>query len=61
MTAHEPVLSHRNSAFTLLAETEAIRVMEGGSGYAMGMMPVAGHGCRGTGFQARQVQFRDSS
>ena len=26
VTAHEPVLSHRNNAFTLLVETEAIRL-----------------------------------
>ena len=61
VTAHEPVLSHRNNAYTLLAETEAIRVMEGGAGYYHGDDADAGHGCRGTGFQARQVQLCDSS
>ena len=44
VTAHEPVLSSSNSTRRLLEETEAIRVMEGGSGHYMGMMagPVAG-------------------
>ena len=44
VTAHEPVLSASNSAFTLLAQTEAIRTMEGGAGHYMGMMssPVTG-------------------
>ncbi len=44
VTAHEPVLSSSNSTRRLLEETEAIRVMEGGSGHYMGMMagPVTG-------------------
>ena len=46
VTAHEPVLSSSNSAFTLLNQTEAIRVMEGGAGHYKGMMspPVTGVG-----------------
>ena len=36
--AHEPVLSSSNNAFVILRETEAIRVLEGGSGHYMGMM-----------------------
>ena len=46
VTAHEPVLSSSNSAFTLLDQTGAIRVMEGGTGHYMGMMspPVTGAG-----------------
>ena len=39
VTAHEPVLSASNNAFRLLAQTEAIRLMEGGAGHYMGMMP----------------------
>ena len=44
VTAHEPVLSSSNSTRRLLEETEAIRVMEGGSGHYMGTMagPVTG-------------------
>ena len=38
VTAHEPVLSSSNDAYDLIAETRAIRVMEGGTGYWMGMM-----------------------
>ena len=38
VTAHEPVLSSSNNAFTLRDDTEAIRVLEGGGGHYMGMM-----------------------
>ena len=38
VTAHEPVLSSSNNAFTLLDETEAIRILEGGTGHYKGMM-----------------------
>ena len=38
VTAHEPVLSSSNNAFDLFAETRAIRTMEGGTGYFMGML-----------------------
>ena len=38
VTAHEPVLTSSNDMFELLGETEAIRVMEAGSGYYMGVM-----------------------
>ncbi len=38
VTAHEPVLSSTNEGFALLGRTSAIRAMEGGSGYYMGMM-----------------------
>ena len=37
VTAHAPVLSSSNSVYTLLSETAAIRSMEGGRGYYMGM------------------------
>ena len=44
VTAHAPVLSMSNSAFTLLSETKMILAVEGGSGRYMGMMaePVTG-------------------
>ena len=38
VTAHAPVLSSSNNIFTLIRETGAIRVMEGGPGHYMGMM-----------------------
>ena len=36
--AHEPVLSSSNYAYDLIAQTRAIRVVEGGTGYWMGTM-----------------------
>ena len=36
LTGHEPVLSSTNNGYTILAETRAIRVMEGGTGHYMG-------------------------
>ena len=44
VTAHEPVVSSSNNAFRLLDQTKAIRAMEGGTGYYLGMMawPVTG-------------------
>ena len=46
VTAHEPVVSSSNNAFTLLAQTVAIRAMEGGAGHYKGMMspPFTGAG-----------------
>ena len=38
VTAHKPVLSSSNNSHTLLNQTQAIRVMEGGTEYYMGMM-----------------------
>ena len=38
VTAHLPVVSTSNSAFDLLRQTEAIRVIEGGNGHYKGMM-----------------------
>ena len=44
VTAHEPVLSSSNDARRLMEETEAIRVLESGSGHYLGTMagPVTG-------------------
>ena len=44
--AHAPVLTSTNNAFDLLAQTRAIRIMEGGTGHYKGMMfpPVTGAG-----------------
>ena len=38
VTAHKPVLSSSNNSHTLFNQTQAIRVMEGGTEYYMGMM-----------------------
>lgn len=40
VTAHEPVLTSGNNTFALLAETQAIRAMEGGTGHYAGLMPL---------------------
>lgn len=55
VTAHDPVVSSTNDSYALFEETEAIRALEGGSGYYMGMMsgPVAGPGLGG----GRRVSF----
>ena len=44
VTAHEPVLSSSNDARRLMEQTEAIRVLEGGSGHYLGTIagPVTG-------------------
>ena len=39
VTGHDPVLSSSNDARTLLSETAAIRRLEGGAGYYMGILP----------------------
>ncbi|MYH09405.1 MAG: hypothetical protein F4143_04540 [Gemmatimonadales bacterium] len=46
VTAHEPVLSSSNNAFTLLSQTSMIRTVEGGDGHYQGLMmwPVTGAG-----------------
>lgn len=50
VTAHEPVTSTTNNAFELLLDTMAIRTMEGGSGYYMGMMTDLAGSILGIGF-----------
>lgn len=49
VTAHDPVLSSTNDSYALFDETQAIRALEGSSGYYMGMMSgtVAGPGLGG--------------
>ena len=41
VTAHKPVLSSSNNIFTLLNQTDAIRVMEGGTGHYKGLVSAA--------------------
>ena len=57
VTAHEPVLSSGNNAFDLRADAQAIRAMEGRTGYYMGMMPSPVTGAAGVGFIATRVSF----
>ena len=47
VTAHEPVWSSTNYGASLLRETEAIRVLEGGTGYYMGTLAEVPVGLRG--------------
>ena len=57
LTAHEPVLSSSNSTRRLLEETEAIRVLEGGSGHYMGMMAGSVTGPSGVAFVPGRSSF----
>lgn len=38
VAAHEPVLSSSNNGYDIIKQTKALRAMEGGTGYWMGMM-----------------------
>ena len=55
--AHEPVVSSSNNAFDLRASVQAIRAMEGGTGYYMGLMPRPVTGAAGVAFIATRVSF----
>ena len=55
--AHEPVLTSTNNAWTLRDETEAIRVLEGETGYYMGMMPPPVTRAAGVAFIAGKANF----
>ncbi len=57
VTAHERVLSTSNNAFDLRANAGAIRAMEGGTGYYMGLMSRPVTGASGVGFIAGWVSF----
>ena len=57
VTAHEPVLSSSNSIYALLAETRAIRAMEGGTGHYMGMMSGTLNPGGGVASQPGRVNF----
>lgn len=54
---HAPVSSSSNNAYDLLAETRAIRVMEGGSGHYMGTMAQPVTGARGLAQRPGRVSF----
>ena len=57
VTAHEPVLSSSNDAYDLSAQTGAIRVMEGGTGYYMGMLSGARTGAGGLARRGGRSSF----
>ncbi|MYI64879.1 MAG: hypothetical protein F4107_02925 [Gemmatimonadetes bacterium] len=50
VTAHDPVVSSTNNVISLLHQTIAIRVMEGGTGHYQGMMSHPVTGARGVAF-----------
>ncbi|MDE2763780.1 MAG: M66 family metalloprotease [Gemmatimonadota bacterium] len=56
-TDHEPVLSTTNSAFQLLYQTRAIRVLERGTGHYMGMMSGEVTGAAGVAFVPGRSSF----
>ena len=57
VTAHEPVLSSTNNTRGVLAETWAIRAMEGGAGHYMGMMQGEVTGGRGVAYTPGRASF----
>ena len=57
VTAHEPVLSSSNNAYSLYEETQAIRAMESGRGHYMGMMSGPVTGASGLGRRPGRVSF----
>ena len=57
VTAHEPLVSSSNNKSTLLDQTEAIRVMEGASGYYKGMMTGITEG--GVAIQGGKASYSD--
>ena len=57
VTAHEPVWTSTNYVFELLAETEAIRVLEGGDGHYMGMMSGLVTGSGGVAYRPGRSNF----
>ena len=57
ITAHEPVLSSSNNAYVLLAETRAIRALEGGSDHYMGMISGALTGAGGVASRPGRTSF----
>ena len=57
VTAHDPVATSSNFPITLLMQTEAIRVAEGGSEYYMGTMGGVSGGIAGVGFVPGKSTF----
>ena len=61
VAAHEPVLSSSNNAIDLRNNAQAIRAMEGGTGYYMGMMAPPVTGPSGIAFIGARVSFSTPS
>ena len=57
VTAHSPVESSTNNAFSLLYRTRAIRVLEGGTGYYMGTMAGPRRGVAGVAAVPGRTSF----
>ena len=57
LTAHEKVMSSSNNAYDLLDQTRAIRVIEGGTGYWMGMLSGDVTGPEGVAFIGGKSSF----
>ncbi len=57
VTARAPVASTSNSAFDLLRQTEAMRVLEGGDGHYVGMMSGTVTGAAGVAYLAGRSSF----
>ncbi len=57
VTVHEPVWTYTGNAYTLLRQTEAIRVMEGGAGYYMGTLPKPTGGAAGVAYVPGKAMF----
>ena len=57
VTAHEPVLSSSNNAYDLLAQTEALRVLEGGAGHYMGVLTGTVTGAGGVAYRSGRSTF----
>ena len=57
VSEHDPVVSSSNVHIHLLHQTYAIRAMEGGSGYWIGLMAGLVLGGRGVAFLANKVSF----
>lgn len=61
VTAHAPVLSSSNEASNLIGQTQVIRVMEGGSGYYMGLLSGEFSGAAGIGNLGRRTAYSVTS
>ena len=57
VTAHEPVLTSTNSAYSLYRETGAIRAMEGGTGHYLGTLAGRTTVARGLARRSGRVSF----
>ena len=61
VTAHAPVVSSSNEASNLIAQVQAIRAIEGGSGYYMGLLSGESSGAAGIGYLGRRTAYAITS